>query len=144
MKKIFKITTAIPLLFILVAPVLALAAEGAPPAESLYNRVIKSTVAAGETGAGFGIASQAIFFSRAAKYVGVVTSIVSVVAFILIIYSGWLWFTANGNEEQITKAKGTIKMTISGLILIALAGLIAYTIFYLFVSQGYFFSIDTL
>ncbi len=40
---------------------------------------------------------------------------------VLTIYAGYLWMTASGNEEQITKAKKMITNAVIGLIIILLA-----------------------
>ncbi|KKQ27554.1 MAG: hypothetical protein US42_C0008G0065 [Candidatus Magasanikbacteria bacterium GW2011_GWC2_37_14] len=42
-------------------------------------------------------------------------SLVSIVFFILMFYAGFLWMTARGSEEVVTKAKGIITMAIIGL-----------------------------
>lgn len=48
---------------------------------------------------------------------------------ILIVYSGYLWMTASGNAEKVSKAQSTIKVAIIGLIIVASAYAIAYFIF---------------
>lgn len=40
------------------------------------------------------------------------------VAFILVIYAGFLWMTAAGKEEQVTKAKDILRGAVIGLIII--------------------------
>ena len=47
-----------------------------------------------------------------------------VVFFLLVIYAGYLWIMARGNEEQISKAKKMLREVIIGLIIILLARLI--------------------
>lgn len=49
---------------------------------------------------------------------GVIFSFISVVFFILIIYSGILWMTARGNDQQTEKAKEIIIGAVAGVILI--------------------------
>lgn len=44
-----------------------------------------------------------------------------VVALILIIYGGYLWMTAGGNEEKVKKAQTLLKNAIIGLIIITMA-----------------------
>lgn len=55
-------------------------------------------------------------------YIGVILttffSILGVISIILIIYSGFLWMTARGNEAQVTKAKENLWQVIMGLIFI--------------------------
>ncbi|MFA6198214.1 MAG: hypothetical protein WC734_03635 [Patescibacteria group bacterium] len=44
-----------------------------------------------------------------------------VIGVILVVYAGFLWMTAAGNDEQISKAKGIITAAIIGLIIVILA-----------------------
>lgn len=60
---------------------------------------------------------------------GVVQAILSflgVVFLILMIYGGFLWMTAKGNEEQVTKAKNLIVAAIIGIIIVISAYAISY------------------
>ncbi len=50
--------------------------------------------------------------------IGTALSVIGVVFFILMIYGGFLWMTARGKEEYVTKAKDTIIAAIVGLILV--------------------------
>jgi type IV secretory pathway VirB2 component (pilin) len=53
------------------------------------------------------------------------------IAVVLIVYGGFMWMTAGGNEERISKAKQIISAAIIGLIIILLAAAIVY-----FIGQG--------
>ncbi len=53
-------------------------------------------------------------------------TLLGVIAVILILYGGYLWMTARGKEERVTKAKDTLEAAVIGLIII----LTAYTISY--------------
>jgi hypothetical protein len=53
-------------------------------------------------------------------------SILGVVAALLIIYAGYLWMTARGREEIVTKAKNTLEAAIIGLVIIMAAYAITY------------------
>jgi len=48
---------------------------------------------------------------------------------VLMIYGGYLWMTSRGNEEQVNKAKDTIRRAVIGLIIILSAYAITYTVF---------------
>jgi amino acid transporter len=50
---------------------------------------------------------------------------------VLIIYGGFLWMTAGGNEEQVKKAKKFLENAIIGLIIVILA----YSITYFVIDQ---------
>jgi amino acid transporter len=47
--------------------------------------------------------------------------ILGVIAVGLLVYAGYLWMTAGGNEEQIKKAKNTIKRVAIGIIIVTLS-----------------------
>jgi len=72
------------------------------------------------------------------KALEAVMSFVGVIFLALAIYAGILWMTASGNDEQVTKAQGILKMATIGLIIV----IGAYSITY-FVSTLVFGSITT-
>ncbi len=53
-------------------------------------------------------------------------SFLGVIFLILMIYGGFLWMTAKGNEEEVTKAKNLINAAIIGLIIVVSAYAISY------------------
>ena len=55
--------------------------------------------------------------------INVLLTFVGVVFFLLLAYSGYLWMTAHGNEEQVKKAKEMMKEIVIGLIVIIVARL---------------------
>lgn len=71
--------------------------------------------------------------STAADYVTVISSVIQtvlsllgVIFLILLIYGGFLWMTARGNEQQVEKAKEVMYSSIVGLIIILAAYSISY------------------
>ena len=50
--------------------------------------------------------------------IGQVMGFVGVIFLVLMIYGGFLWMTAGGNEEQIKKAKSLITGAVIGIIII--------------------------
>ena len=74
---------------------------------------------------GYGTKPARSFVSAAGEIVNVLLSFLGVVFLILIIYGGYLWLTAGGNEEQIKKAKGIIKTSIIGIVIILSARIIS-------------------
>lgn len=54
---------------------------------------------------------------------GIIT-VLGLIFMVLIIWGGFKWMTAAGNEEQVTKAKGVIRNATIGLALILLARMI--------------------
>jgi len=67
--------------------------------------------------------------------VALVISLIGVIFFILILYSGFQWMTASGNEEKVTSAKKRIVSASIGLIITLCAYLIAFTVFKFFFQQ---------
>ncbi len=57
-------------------------------------------------------------FSTVGFIINIVFGLLSLVFLILTIYSGIRWMTAQGNEEEVTKAKNTLKQAIIGLVII--------------------------
>lgn len=57
--------------------------------------------------------------------VGVVLSFLGMVFFILLVYGGFMWMTARGNETQVDKAKKIIGNSIWGLIIVLMAYVIS-------------------
>lgn len=56
-------------------------------------------------------------------------SLVGVVFFILIVYGGFVWMTAQGKEDQVTKGKETVIAAIIGMIIIIAAYAITTFVF---------------
>ena len=70
-----------------------------------------------ETAAGTGHTASDIP-ATIGKVVGAALAFVGVVFLILMIYGGFLWMLARGNETEVTKAKDTIIAAIIGLIIV--------------------------
>lgn len=61
--------------------------------------------------------------------IGIVLSFVGVIFFLLILYGGFTWMTAFGNEEKVTKAKGIMEHAILGLVIVISAYAISRFVF---------------
>ena len=59
--------------------------------------------------------------SIVATVIGAALSLLGMIFVILMLYGGFLWMTAGGEEEQVKKALGIIKNAIIGLIVIVAA-----------------------
>ena len=55
-------------------------------------------------------------------------SFLGVIFVILMIYGGFLWMTAKGNEEQVTKAKNLFVAAVTGLVIVVAAYALTYFI----------------
>ncbi|HEX9664618.1 MAG TPA: pilin [Patescibacteria group bacterium] len=53
------------------------------------------------------------------------------IALILVLYGGFMWMTAGGNEEKVTKAKTLLRNAVIGLIIV----ISAYSITYFVITQ---------
>ena len=64
-----------------------------------------------------------------ARIVNIAMGFLGIVAVILILYAGFLWMTARGSEEQITRAKALLRNAVIGLVIILSAwGIAAFAI----------------
>lgn len=113
MKKIFFI-----LLFtLLLIPNFSLAA----PQINVYTDTIA-------TKAGFDPVTEFTLSETVGKYIRVMLSLVGTIFLALTVYAGFLWMTASGNEDQVTKATDIIKMATIGLIIALAASSITFFI----------------
>lgn len=65
--------------------------------------------------------SSATLEERIGSMIQVFLSFLGVIFLILMLYAGFRWMTAAGEEEQITKAKDTIRAALIGLIIVLAA-----------------------
>lgn len=67
-------------------------------------------------------------------YVGVILrtvfSFIGVIMVVIVVYAGFLWLTAGGNQEQVKKAKSWITNGVIGMILVLSAFAITDYVFY--------------
>lgn len=64
--------------------------------------------------------------SAIGKIVGAGLSFIGVLFFILMIYGGFIWMLARGNEQEVTKAKDLITSAVIGLVIVLSAYAITY------------------
>lgn len=113
--------------FVLVPKVLA--EEGTP--ETPLNRLDKT---AREGGAGFFSTTYHQTAQYLPIYLGTITrsamALLGVIFFALMVYGGFLWLYAGGNDEQVTKAKSIIVRALIGFIIVIFAGGITQFVLY--------------
>ena len=69
-------------------------------------------------------------FSRIiSTVIEVFLGLLGIIFLVLIIYAGYNWMTAQGDEEKVTKAKDTLQRAVIGLIIIIAAYSITYFVF---------------
>jgi uncharacterized membrane protein len=77
-------------------------------------------VASGEQGA-YAEANEFTFSMIIGQVVRMLLSFLGIIFVVLIIVAGFQWMTANGNQESISKAKGSLQSSIIGLIIVVSA-----------------------
>jgi uncharacterized membrane protein len=71
--------------------------------------------------------------TTAANLINVALGVLGTILLVLIVYAGFLWMTAAGQEDNITKAKGILSASVIGLVII----LSAYAISSFVVKETY-------
>ena len=106
---------------LIILTVLLLSAAGMAKADNLGDAWNKLGLTASSAGYAENSPEAVIAYA-----IQIVLSFVGVVFLILMIYGGFLWMTARGVEEQVTKAKNIIIAAIIGLIIVIAAYAISY------------------
>ena len=120
MKKFIKFKLFFALLFIFIsAPILSCNAQ--IDVDKIMDQDTAFTDAAGYEEGDDAQIGQII-----AKAIQTFLSLLGIVFVILLIYGGYSWMTAGGNEDKVTKAKETITRAIIGLVIVASAYSITY------------------
>lgn len=91
------------------------------PCFAAYDFVNKSGLQNTGTKAGYDVEEQGEFTylpSYVGIIIGAVLGLIGAFFLVLMIYGGYMWMTARGNEEQVTKAKEIIIRNLIGLIII--------------------------
>jgi amino acid transporter len=70
------------------------------------------------TGNAAGIATQKTLPALVGSFIQAAIGLLGVILVVLVIYAGFLWMTAQGNEEKVKKAKQIITQAVIGIILI--------------------------
>lgn len=70
----------------------------------------------------------------AGAIIGYLLAFVGVIFFALILYGGFLWMTARGNEEQVKKALELIKSAVVGLVIVFISYVVTQFILSRFLS----------
>ena len=97
-------------------------------AAGLQDSTANLNIAAGQAGYDPSVTSPE---SIIAKVISTALSFLGVIFLILMIYGGFLWMTARGNDQQVDKAKNVIIAAVIGLIIVVSA----YAITYFVVSE---------
>jgi hypothetical protein len=118
-KKLFKIIF-FSIFIVINVYFLALSANAANLQDAFGDNL---TAVTGAAGYDTGKASPETIISTV---INAVLSFLGVIFLFLIMYAGFLWMTARGNEQRLEKAKDTLTAAIIGLIIIASAYAISF------------------
>ncbi len=124
MKTLFnikKIGIALYILGILFIPVLPALAQADPPPTTIKDGFGFDSVANVATNAGYSPSNDLTVDERISSLVATFLSLLGVIFMVLMIYGGYNWMTAAGDEAKIDKAKDTIRAAIIGLIIVIAA-----------------------
>lgn len=72
-----------------------------------------------------GAGSEKAIYQQIDQYLSIVLGTIGTIIFIIVVYAGFLWATAGGNQEQVTKAKNWMFNGVIGLFIIAISYYIA-------------------
>lgn len=62
-----------------------------------------------------------------ANFIRIALTFVGMAMVLMIMYAGYLWWSAGGNDEKVSKAKATLRNAVIGLIIIAMSyGLVTF------------------
>ena len=126
MKKYFKKTLILLAFIILVIPAIALAAA---------NPAIGNLEEIGHLKGPYEAADQSTLSSIIGVVISAALALIGALFLSLMIYAGYHWMTARGEEEKVEKAKDTINRAIVGLIIVVGAYVIWKFIFYELVTR---------
>lgn len=100
----------------------------AAPLLDLDKSDVQGQTDAFREGAGFTEESAGVG-SLAATIISALLSLLGIIFLGLIIYAGYNWMTASGDEEKIKKSKDTIMRAVIGLVIVLSAYAITYFVF---------------
>jgi hypothetical protein len=83
---------------------------------------------AGQSGAGYNTRQRSID-PIIGNIIFIIISFLGVIFLLLMIYGGFMWMTAMGDEKKVTKAKDMLTAAVIGLIVVVGAYVITYFIF---------------
>lgn len=109
-----------------ILPMSLLAAESGTTTSSLKNEITGSLKKTGQS-ANYNTSQEgeAALASLIGAAIKVLLGVLGVVLLGLIIYGGYLWMIARGNDSEVSKAKDIIQQAVIGLVIIVTAYIVA-------------------
>jgi len=112
MKRYKKLILFICLIAVLVLPQTILAATDFPALQTIDN------IASGDKGPYQRGIDDVALTEIIGTVIGVGLSLIGIIFLVLMIYAGYNWLTAQGEEEKVAKAKSTITQAVIGIIIV--------------------------
>ncbi len=109
----------------LIMPVFVFAAS--PAYENLGK--VGQVPLSGDAGAPYASSDESSLAQIASMIIQAFLGLLGIIFLILLIYAGYNWMTAQGDEDKVEKAKSTITRAIIGLVIITAAYSITYFVF---------------
>jgi len=81
---------------------------------------------AGDKGAGYKTEASVTPEGIAGAVITIILSLIGVIFLVLMIYGGFIWMMARGNEQEVEKAKQIIQNSIIGLVIVLAAYAISW------------------
>ena len=75
---------------------------------------------------GYSSVDENTLFFTVAKFLKFFFAVLGIIFMIIVVYAGFRWMTAGGNEEQVTEAKKLLINAVIGVIIVILALSITY------------------
>lgn len=94
------------------------------------NKTLENLKSVGTTNGGYAAATESSVGEIVGTFVKAFLSILGIIFLILMIYSGYHWMTAHGDDQKVTKAKDTLREATIGLVIVV--GAYAITQFVLY------------
>ncbi|PIR56025.1 MAG: hypothetical protein COU73_03030 [Parcubacteria group bacterium CG10_big_fil_rev_8_21_14_0_10_46_32] len=95
---------------------------GAVPAQAVNGiNQLKNNLGAIGTGTGLGTQGDTNITQKIAAIVNIALSFLGMLAVIIIIYAGFKWMTAGGNDDQVKEARDNIRNAVIGIAIIMLS-----------------------
>jgi cbb3-type cytochrome oxidase subunit 3 len=87
----------------------------AEPDESILGQ-LKSV--SGKAGYGEEVVDENVLATKIGNIISIFLGFLGIIFFLFILYGGWIWMKAKGNEEQVTRAKDIITNSVIGILII--------------------------
>ncbi len=116
-----KFGTLLYILGMLFTPVFFALAQPEPPKTPTKDSFGFNSVSNVATNAGYSPSNDLTLDQRISSLVATFLSLLGVIFMVLMIYGGYNWMTAAGDETKIDKAKDTIRAAIIGLVIVIAA-----------------------